>query len=184
MADTSGTNDSPIVKKRPGSDKIRLQKMRVELVKELNIVEVENLLDVLYSQQIFTTEEKNKVCPEAVTENKMRKLLDILEKKVDNPRDQPALEIVIEFLINSCGRENLAKKLSETDGIQSSFLETKNLIDMTEFAQGIHMIADGIKKIQNLQPGNWSQSQLVADLLKNKPENLKLLNNPPQTTDC
>lgn len=183
MADTSGTNDSSIVKKRPGSDKIRLQKMRAELVKELNIVEVENLLDVLYSQQIFTTEEKNKVCPEAVTENKMRKLLDILEKKVDNPRDQPALEIVINFLINSCGRENLAKKLSETDGIQSSFLETKNLIDMTEFAQGIQMIAEGIKKIQNLQSGNWSQSLLMADL-RNKPENLKLLNNPPQTTDC
>lgn len=179
MADTSGTNDCSIERKRPGSDKVRLQKMRAELVKELNIVEIENLIDVLYSQQIFTTEEKNKVCPEAVTENKMRKLLDILEKKVDKPRDQPALEIVIDFLINDCGRENLAKKLIETDGIES-----KNPVDMTEFAQGIHMIAEGIKKIQNLQSGNWSQGLLAADLLRNTPETLKLLNNPPQTTDC
>lgn len=170
MADTSETKDLSVIQKRPGFDKIRLQKMRVKLVDDLTIVEGNKLLDLLYSEQIFDREEINQVFPEVVPETKMRKLLDILEKKVDIPRDPPVLDIVANFLIETCGREELAKEMIEIDGFQSPLCQTSNLNDKKLQANNSSSRLQTSDSSNNQQlTTNSSPPAKIPTILKNLP---------------
>lgn len=154
MAEMEVTDARPVITinpQRTGSDQYRLQQMRCELMEELDEIEAKFLLDLLFSKNIFNTIEKNEVFYRANPDDKLSKLLDILESKVDIREDGAILDIVVGFLKHH-GKDELAKKLIEANGISERVEEAEEALRVAEGMELTDQILGGV--VRNVGP-SW-----------------------------
>ena len=152
---------------RIGSDKVRLQNVSSELVHALDMTEIRNLVDLLFSKMIFNTEETNRVFYTKVPEDKMRVLLKILSGKVNDNKD--ILDTLADFLRNTCEKEDLAKRLMEDDGIHP---ENKEIEEAIRLAEGMKLTDRILSGILRFVGSSWQNVAIELGVTQIKIENI------------
>lgn len=154
---------------RTGYDKFRLKRIQACLVESMDTVEVRKLIDLLRAKGIFNSFEYETVFYEQITENAIRKLLDILKDKVDNIDGSLAFDVFVNFLKDDCGNEEIAQALIEADGYPECY---KEALEAIEVAEGMNMSDKILGGVIRHISGNWKAVAHQLDVSNVKIENI------------
>ncbi|CAE1318047.1 unnamed protein product [Acanthosepion pharaonis] len=157
---------------RTGYDKFRLKRIQACLVESMDTVEVRKLIDLLRAKGIFNSFEYETVFYEQITENAIRKLLDILKDKVDNIDGSLAFDVFVNFLKDDCGNEEIAQALIEADGYPECY---KEALEAIEVAEGMNMSDKILGGVIRHISGNWKAVAHQLDMLPFIPKEVLVL---------
>ncbi|CAI9733330.1 domain-containing CRADD [Octopus vulgaris] len=119
---------------------IKIERCRMDLVQGLDDVTIKNMVDHFLSQSFITSEEKNVIQAEKTEQDKARKLLDVIHRKVESQDKQNKSKIFDGFV--KCLREhnqslaltveNADDSVPNDESDKSNILERVKNIDLNE----------------------------------------------------
>ena len=99
-------------------NKTRLVEMRPELIDRSDNVNINRIMDILYSERILHEEHKSNIRSMQVPQERMRDILDLLGKRVDFEDKNGKTETFDIFLnaLKECNLEDMVQILKDLDG--------------------------------------------------------------------